>query len=59
MLCSLRYGPRVWRTAGATKQTAHRAASIAAGEVARFLRGEPLRHPANEIARARTEGVAS
>jgi len=30
-----------------------------AGEVARFLRGEPLRHPANEIARARTEGVAS
>jgi D-3-phosphoglycerate dehydrogenase len=45
--------------AGATKQTAHRAASIAAGEAARFLRGEPLRHPANEVARARTEGVAS
>jgi D-3-phosphoglycerate dehydrogenase / 2-oxoglutarate reductase len=45
--------------AGATKQTAHRAAAIAAGEAARFLRGEPLRHPANEAARARTEGVAS
>ena len=58
----LHHAPNVVATphlAGATKQTAHRAASIAAGEVARFLRGEPLRHPANEIARARTEGVAS
>ncbi|OIV35702.1 hydroxyacid dehydrogenase [Mangrovactinospora gilvigrisea] len=32
---------------GATRQTAHRAAAITAGEAARFLRGEPLRHPAN------------
>jgi D-3-phosphoglycerate dehydrogenase / 2-oxoglutarate reductase len=57
----LHHAPNVVATphlAGATKQTARRAASIAAGEVARFLRGEPLRHPANEIARARTEGVA-
>jgi len=45
--------------AGATRQTAHRAAAIAAGEAARFLRGEPLRHPANEVARSCTEGVAS
>ncbi|WP_433025671.1 2-hydroxyacid dehydrogenase [Actinomycetospora sp. CA-053990] len=58
----LHHAPNVVATphlAGATKQTAHRAASIAAGEVARFLRGEPLRHPANEVARARAEGVAS
>ncbi len=58
----LHHAPNVVATphlAGATKQTAHRAASIAAGEVARFLRGEPLRHPANEVARARTEGVSS
>lgn len=58
----LHHAPNVVATphlAGATKQTAHRAASIAAGEAARFLRGEPLRHPANEVARARTEGVAS
>ncbi|MGV9316604.1 2-hydroxyacid dehydrogenase [Streptomyces sp. NPDC003691] len=33
--------------AGATKQTAHRAASITAAEVGRFTRGEPLAHPAN------------
>jgi D-3-phosphoglycerate dehydrogenase / 2-oxoglutarate reductase len=58
----LHHAPNVVATphlAGATKETAHRAASIAAGEVARFLRGEPLRHPANEVARARTEGVSS
>lgn len=30
--------------AGASRDTAHRAAEIVAGEVARFLRGEPLRH---------------
>lgn len=30
--------------AGATRQTAHRAAAISAGEVARYLNGEPLRH---------------
>ncbi len=35
--------------AGATRQTAHRAAAIAAGEAARFLRGEALRHPANAV----------
>jgi D-3-phosphoglycerate dehydrogenase / 2-oxoglutarate reductase len=39
--------------AGATRQTAHRAAAIAAGEAARFLRGEALRHPANDTARRR------
>ncbi|MFD0442815.1 NAD(P)-dependent oxidoreductase [Streptomyces indonesiensis] len=33
--------------AGATRQTADRAALITAGEAARFLRGEPLRHVAN------------
>lgn len=33
--------------AGATRQTAHRAAAISAGEAARFLRGEPLRFVAN------------
>ncbi|MEU5980353.1 2-hydroxyacid dehydrogenase [Streptomyces sp. NPDC047315] len=33
--------------AGATKQTAHRAAAITAAEVGRFVRGEPLAHPAN------------
>ena len=37
--------------AGATRQTAHRAAAIAAGETGRFLRGEALRHPANDTAR--------
>ncbi|MEJ2871258.1 2-hydroxyacid dehydrogenase [Actinomycetospora sp. OC33-EN08] len=35
--------------AGATRQTAHRAAAIAAGEAARFLRGEALAHPANAV----------
>jgi len=35
--------------AGATRQTAHRAARIAAGEVGRFLRGEALAHPANAV----------
>jgi D-3-phosphoglycerate dehydrogenase len=34
--------------AGATKQTAHRAAGIAAGEVGRWVRGEALAHPAND-----------
>ncbi|NGO73117.1 2-hydroxyacid dehydrogenase [Streptomyces boncukensis] len=33
--------------AGATRQTAERAAAITAGEAARHLRGEPLRHVAN------------
>jgi D-3-phosphoglycerate dehydrogenase / 2-oxoglutarate reductase len=33
--------------AGATKQTAHRAASIVAAEAARFLNGQPLLHLAN------------
>jgi len=33
--------------AGATRQTAHRAAAISAGEAARFLAGEPLRFVAN------------
>jgi D-3-phosphoglycerate dehydrogenase len=40
--------------AGATRQTAHRAARIAAGEVGRFVRGEALAHPANETARTRS-----
>jgi D-3-phosphoglycerate dehydrogenase len=42
--------PRVVTTphlAGASRQTARRAAQIAAGEVARFVRGEPLAHLAN------------
>jgi D-3-phosphoglycerate dehydrogenase len=34
--------------AGATKQTAHRAAGIAAAEVGRWVRGEALAHPAND-----------
>ena len=34
--------PRTWP--GATRQTAHRAAAIAAGEAGRFLRGEAVRH---------------
>lgn len=33
--------------AGATRQTAHRAASIVAAEVGRLVRGEPLAHLAN------------
>lgn len=33
--------------AGATRQTAHRAAAITAAEVGRFVRGEKLAHPAN------------
>ncbi|MFE0426307.1 NAD(P)-dependent oxidoreductase, partial [Streptomyces sp. NPDC058953] len=33
--------------AGATRQTAHRAAAITAAEVGRFTRGEALVHPAN------------
>ncbi|MCD2198156.1 2-hydroxyacid dehydrogenase [Actinomycetospora endophytica] len=46
--------------AGATRQTAHRAARIAAGEAARYLRGERLAHPANETARTvGTVGVTS
>ncbi|MFB6553777.1 2-hydroxyacid dehydrogenase [Streptomyces sp. NPDC056405] len=46
----LHHAPNVITTphlAGATRQTAHRAAAISAGEVARFLRGEPLRFVAN------------
>ncbi|MDL5158314.1 2-hydroxyacid dehydrogenase [Actinomycetospora termitidis] len=39
--------------AGATRQTAHRAAAIAAGEAARFLRGEALAHPANTVGSTR------
>lgn len=35
--------------AGATRQTAHRAAAIVAAEAGRFLRGEPLQHPANSV----------
>jgi D-3-phosphoglycerate dehydrogenase len=57
---ALRDAPNVVATphlAGATRETAHRAASIAAGEAARFLRGEALRHPANTAARG--IGVAS
>jgi D-3-phosphoglycerate dehydrogenase len=46
--------------AGATRQTAHRAARIAAGEAARYLRGDRLAHPANETAkRFGTVGVTS
>lgn len=37
--------------AGATRQTAERAARIVAADVARWVRGEPLAHPANEAAR--------
>ncbi|MDJ0460226.1 2-hydroxyacid dehydrogenase [Streptomyces sp. H27-C3] len=33
--------------AGATQQTAHRAAAITAAEAGRFVRGEKLAHPAN------------
>lgn len=50
----LRDAPNVVATphlAGATRQTAHRAAAISAGEAGRFLRGEALRHPANDTAR--------
>ncbi len=50
----LRSAPNVVATphlGGATRQTAHRAARIAAGESARYLRGERLEHPANETAR--------
>ncbi|MEU5163158.1 2-hydroxyacid dehydrogenase [Streptomyces sp. NPDC020875] len=46
----LRAAPNVITTphlAGATRQTAHRAATITAAEVGRFTRGEPLAHPAN------------
>ncbi|MEW1548764.1 2-hydroxyacid dehydrogenase [Streptomyces tsukubensis] len=46
----LRDAPNVITTphlAGATRQTAHRAAAITAAEVGRFARGEPLAHPAN------------
>jgi D-3-phosphoglycerate dehydrogenase / 2-oxoglutarate reductase len=38
--------------AGASKQTAEKAARIAAGEVRRFLRGEPLEHCVNPEAAA-------
>ncbi|MGY0058620.1 2-hydroxyacid dehydrogenase [Streptomyces sp. LZ34] len=34
--------------AGATRQTAHRAAAITAAEVGRYARGEKLAHPANQ-----------
>ncbi|MGA4846775.1 2-hydroxyacid dehydrogenase [Streptomyces sp. G5(2025)] len=41
--------------AGASQEVAHKAARIVAGEVARFLRGEPLAHCANpEVFTART-----
>ena len=41
--------------AGASKQTAEKAARIAAGEVRRFLQGEPLEHCVNpEAARGRS-----
>lgn len=43
--------------AGATRQTAHRAAAIAAAEVGRHLRGEELAHPANP--EVRLTGVRS
>ncbi|MFJ4964016.1 putative 2-hydroxyacid dehydrogenase YoaD [Streptomyces sp. ADI96-02] len=46
----LRDAPNVLTTphlAGATRQTAHRAAAITAAEVGRFLRGEELSHLAN------------
>ncbi|MFI2260938.1 2-hydroxyacid dehydrogenase [Streptomyces tubercidicus] len=46
----LHHAPNVITTphlAGATRQTAHRAAAISAGEAARFLRGEPLKFVAN------------
>lgn len=39
--------------AGATRQTAHRAAAIVAEELARFLAGDPLRHLANPDVLAR------
>ena len=38
--------------AGASKQTAEKAALIAAGEVRRFLHGEPLEHCVNPEAAA-------
>ncbi|MFF9578973.1 2-hydroxyacid dehydrogenase [Streptomyces rubiginosohelvolus] len=47
---ALRDAPNVITTphlAGATRQTAHRAAAITAAEVGRFVRGEKLRHLAN------------
>jgi D-3-phosphoglycerate dehydrogenase / 2-oxoglutarate reductase len=40
--------------AGASKQTAEKAARIAAGEVRRFLRGEPLEHCVNPEAAAKS-----
>ncbi|MCQ4209248.1 2-hydroxyacid dehydrogenase [Streptomyces longispororuber] len=46
--------------AGATRQTAHRAAAITAAEVGRFVRGEALAHPANpEPTAAGTTGPRS
>ncbi|MGW6454792.1 2-hydroxyacid dehydrogenase [Streptomyces sp. NPDC055078] len=47
---ALRDAPNVITTphlAGATRQTAHRAAEITAAEVGRFVRGVELAHPAN------------
>lgn len=35
--------------AGASKETAVKAARIVAADVARYVRGEPLEHPANEL----------
>ncbi len=35
--------------AGASKETAVKAARIVAADVARYMRGEPLEHPANEL----------
>ncbi|MFB7758392.1 hypothetical protein ACFC18_53970, partial [Streptomyces sp. NPDC056121] len=46
--------------AGATRQTAHRAAAITAAEVGRFVRGEALAHPANpEVSTTETAGSRS
>jgi D-3-phosphoglycerate dehydrogenase / 2-oxoglutarate reductase len=44
--------------AGASKQTAEKAARIAAGEIRRFLQGEPLEHCLNPeaVTRARSGG---
>ncbi|MBO0827477.1 MAG: 2-hydroxyacid dehydrogenase [Streptosporangiales bacterium] len=42
--------------AGASRETAHKAARIVAGEVGRFLRGEPLAHCANPEVLERRRG---
>lgn len=48
----LLHAPRVVLSphlAGATKQTAHRAATVAAEELARYVTGQPLRHVVNGV----------